>query len=355
MQEEVNAKTVDELENEIWACETRLQQLRDHYMAKTGHMPLRKLNDSTWKWSVFMCLGFAFITMVVYLLGIRKTGEGLGIPDFFFNTEIAYFAILTFYGLLMILIVQHNKLSGLQSMSLLLGFWCAHWLIYDWGWWAYCYGVGEIPDLAVFWQSFFGQDLLIIDPPMWLFLMEAVLGGAMAFYTFAIPKRRRHLIPPFVWLYAAYINATILAAAGVDAMAILTVAIILVSISFGLMGLFSIQRLRQGLPEWLSNWRSPKGERKRGIRSWNPLGFPFIFILVGMLLGMHFFLTTNPTLGLFLGLIPWYLLPTYYIFVHSTGVMKRRRLIKVIVIGALSALFIAFVVLISILPIGTLI
>ena len=152
MQEENTTTILTNLEEEIWACEQRLESLRNDYMSKTGHMPRRSLNDSSWKWTIFMTLGFAFITMIVYLLGIRHTGSssGLGIPEFFFETDISYFAILTFYLILAVLMVQSKKLRGYQSVSLILGFWCAHWLIYDWGWYAYSYGVGEIPDLSAF-------------------------------------------------------------------------------------------------------------------------------------------------------------------------------------------------------------
>jgi hypothetical protein len=74
MPEKTINNSVTELEQEIWTCEQRLQELRNDYMARTGHMPTRILNDSSWKWSIFMCLGFAFISMIVYLLGIQKVG-----------------------------------------------------------------------------------------------------------------------------------------------------------------------------------------------------------------------------------------------------------------------------------------
>lgn len=349
MLEKTEDYSLTELEKEIWNHEQRLQELRNDYMARTGHMPTRKLNDSSWKWSIFMCLGFAFISMVVYLLGINKVGSdaGMGIPGFFFNTEIAYFAILTFYVVLTVLIIQSKQLSGYQSMTLMLGFWCAHWLIYDWGWYAYEYGVGEI-DLSVFWQNLLGTPIFIPDLPFWLFLIIAVLGGLMAFYTFTIPRCRKQLIPPIIWLYTGYFNASICRLMGLSADNILIVGIVLVVIAFGLMGFFIFQRLKRGLPEWLVNYTK---------RKWtiDPLGLPFVFVIVGMLLLMHLFLTINPTLGLFLGMIPWYFLPTYYIVVHSTGVAKVRRKWKFVIIGILTALFVAFVVLVSILPITSLI
>jgi hypothetical protein len=250
----------------------------------------------------------------------------------------------------MVLMVQSKKLSGYQSMSLILGFWCAHWLIYDWGWYAYSYAVGEIPDLSAFWQSTFSTPLFIPNPPYWLFLTIAILGGIMAFYTFTIPKRRRHLIPPMIWLYAAYINASICGMTGLNPTGILIVGLILVSVAFGLMGYFTIQRLLKGLPNWLKDTTS-----KRKWLTSDPLGLPLIFAMVAMLIIMPLFLTINPTVGLFLGMIPWFFLPMYYILIHSTGVAKRRGTPKVLIVVSLTALFIAFVVVLSILPIDSLI
>jgi hypothetical protein len=349
-------KSLTELEKEIWTCEQRLQALRNDYRARTGHMPTRSLNDSSWKWSIFMCLGFAFISMIVYLLGISKVGAdaGMGIPEFFFNTEIAYFALLTFYVVLAVLMVQSQKLSGYQSMSLILGFWCAHWLIYDWGWYAYEFGVKEITDLSGFWQDLFSSPLLIPNPPYWLFLTIAILGGIMAFYTFTIPRCRKHLIPPIIWLYAGYINASICKTMGLSSPDILIVAIVLVALSFGLMGYFTFLRLKRGLPAWLANFgKAAEGGKKR---SWttNPLGFPLVLAIVGMLLLMHLFLATNPALGLFLGMLPWYFLPTYYILINSTGVAKVQGLKRLLITSILTALFVAFIVIMSLLPIGSL-
>nr|MDO8115616.1 hypothetical protein [Candidatus Sigynarchaeota archaeon] len=210
--------SVIKLENDIFDCEHRLEALRKEYMARTGHMPARGMADFSWKWSIFMMLGFAYISMVVYLLGIAKAGRtsGLGIPSLFFSLDVAYFALLTFSALLMVIVIQAKKLAGYQSMALILGFWCAHWLVYDWSWMAYVFGIGSIGDPMSFWSSVFGRDFLVVDPPMWLFLTEAVVGGFVALYTFTFPRRKRELIPPVVWLYAVYANATICVYAGLD-------------------------------------------------------------------------------------------------------------------------------------------
>ena len=348
-------KSLTELEKEIWACEQQLQELRNDYRARTGHMPTRPLNDFSWKWSIFMCLGFAFISMIVYLLGINKVGAdaGMGIPEFFFNTEVAYFAILTFYMLFAVLIVQSHKLSGYQSMTLILGFGCAHWLIYDWGWYAYEFGVKEITDLSGFWQNLFSSPILIPNPPFWLFLTIAILGGVMAFYTFTIPRCRKHLIPPLLWLYTSYINATICSWMGLSSPDILIVAIVLVAISFGLMGYFTLLRLKRGLPAWLAKFgKAAEGGKKRNWLT-DPLGFPLILVLVGMLVPIHLFLATNPALGLFLGLLPWYIFPAYYILINSAGI-KAHGYKRVLIISLLTAVFVAFIVIVSLLPIGSL-
>jgi hypothetical protein len=346
-------KSLEELEEEILECEKNLQELRDEYMVRKGHMPLRKLNESSWKWTIFMTLGFCFITMIVYLLGIRKAGSalGLGIPDFFFETEISYFAILTFYMLITLLMAQYKKLSGMQSMSLILGFWCAHWLIYDWGWWAYMYGIGNITDPAAFWLDTFGNDLLIPDPTMTLFLVIAILGAFMSIYTFSIPKKRRHLIPPILWLYTSYFNPSILSIFELNSMIIIAIAITLTIISFVVAGFYTFQRIRKGLPNWIKNFGKNIFNIKR---KWtiDPLGFPIILIMLCMLLMTHLFLALNPAIGLYLGMIPWFFVPTYYILIHSTGLAKARRINKIIAMGLLTTLFVVFIIILSVLPIG---
>lgn len=348
-------KSLSELEKEISIHEQQLQELRNAYRAKTGHMPTRSLNDFSWKWSIFMCLGFAFISMIVYLLGINKVGSdaGMGIPEFFFNTEVAYFAILTYYVIFSVLMVQSHKLSGYQSMTLILGFGCAHWLIYDWGWYAYEFGVKKITDLSGFWQSLFSSPILILNPPFWLFLIIAILGGIMAFYTFTVPRCRKHLIPPLLWLYTSYINASICSWIGLSSTEILILAIVLVVVSFGLMGYFTLLRLKRGLPAWLAKFRTAAAWSKKPNLLSDPLGIPLIFVLIGMLVPIHLFLATNPVLGLFLGLLPWYLFPAYHILVNSAGI-KVQGFKRILIIGLLTTLFVAFLVIVSLLPIGSL-
>ena len=98
--------SVLELEREIRDAERSLEELRKEYMKKTGQLPPRDIRDFSWKWTIFMVLGFAFISCIVYLLGIAKVGEGLAnIPAFFFHTDISYFGILTFYVIIMVLAI----------------------------------------------------------------------------------------------------------------------------------------------------------------------------------------------------------------------------------------------------------
>ena len=202
--------SISELENKIKMLESTLEELRTEFLKKTGQLPARTLKDFSWKWTVFITLGFAFISSIVYLLGIAKIGisEDTGIPSFFFHTDLAYFTILTLYVIIMVLVVQSNKINGYQTLVLISGFWCAHWLIYDWSWWALRIGMGTI-NLDGFWTNGFGSPIVVPHPSMWMFLLWAILGGIMALYTFTIPKRYIELLPPTIWLYTGYPNASI--------------------------------------------------------------------------------------------------------------------------------------------------
>ena len=108
--------SLEELEKEIWATEAHLEDLRKAYIKRQGYSPVRPLTDPTWRWTIFMALGFAFISSMVFLLGIRHVGSGLGtgIPEFFFGTDFAYFAILTFFAILMVLMVQTRRINGFR-------------------------------------------------------------------------------------------------------------------------------------------------------------------------------------------------------------------------------------------------
>ncbi|MFX0099738.1 MAG: hypothetical protein ACFFCS_09155 [Candidatus Hodarchaeota archaeon] len=349
-------ESLHNIEREIRECEQHLEQLRKEYMAKAGHMPLRKLSDSSWKWTIFMSLGYAFISMIVYLLGIGKAGSGTpGIPSMFFNVEFSYFVILTFYPLLMILMVQAKKLKGFQSAALLLGFWCAHWLIYDWGWYFYLMGIGDVTPNPAFWQSLFGRDFLVVDTTMWMFLTEAIIGGCLALYTFTVPKSKRHLIPPFTWLYAVYFNAPVLDIAGVDPETISIVGIVLLVAVIGSAGFFSVQRIVKAVISCAKRADKPDTTRTK-VRRWklslDPLGIPFAAVMISMVALTNLVLVINPAVGLFFGMIPWYVVPLYHVLIHSTGIAKSKRWQKILATSILTGLFVAFVVACCVLPLG---
>ena len=344
-----HASSANNLEAEITKEETHLQDLRNEYMKLTGHMPVKKINDFEWKWSIFMGIGFAYISLIFYLLGIAKDGKdaGFGIPAFFFGTDIMFYAILTMYTLLMVMMAQARKLSGLQSMAFLLGFWCTQWLFYDWGWYAYKMGIHEISNDPGFWNSFCGRNFLVMNTPMWLFLTEAIVGFLIGVYTFTFPRSRRHVIPPILWLYGTYFNAYVLYYAGVSAESIFVVAICILVAIFGLIGFFIVERIHAALPKWRSMRASPAaGENAK--RKWklssDPLGFPVVFVMVGLVATTHLFLILSPVIGLFFGLIPWYFVPIYYIMIRSTGIARMTKKRKIAVMCILTGLFVGFLV-----------
>ena len=343
---EVNDLSEEQLELEIQNSEKRLQELRTQYMKKTGHLPARSLNDTTWRWTIFMTLGFAFITSMVYLIGIRHSGRDLstGIPSFFFQTDFAYFAILTFYMILCVLVVQFDKLSGYQTWAVILGFWCAHWLIYDWAWWAIEGGFGHLAERTDFWNENFGYDLLVVDPPMWLFLTEALIGATTALYTFTVVDKYKALLPPAIWLFAAYANPEICKQLGVDASIIQVMAIIFLCVQFSLMGIFTYKRLKKGRPSWIPSRNEIRNRFKRENWTFNPMSLPWILVIVVMLTLMHLFLILIPVIGLFLGMIPWFFLPLYFILFRSSDVMNSSKKRQYIFAGLLVGFFVLLVV-----------
>lgn len=336
---------LEQLENEIVTCEIRLKELRNDYLNKTGHFPARSLKESSWRWTIFMTLGFAFITSIVFLLGIRHSGSDVetGIPDFFFQTDFAYFAILTFYLILCVLVVQSDRISGYQAWALILGFWCAHWLIYDWAWHAINAGFGYI-DPQEFWPKAFGYDLLVVDPPMWFFLTEAIIGATTALYTFTIVDNYKSLLPPAIWLYASYANPEICKMVGVDESIILVMAIIFLCVQFSLMGIFTYKRLKKGVPSWVPNKSEVKERMKKENWTFNPLSLPWVLIIVGMLAVMHLFLILIPVIGLFLGMIPWFFLPLYFILFRSSDIMNKSKTKQYIFAGILAGFFILLII-----------
>ncbi len=344
---------IKSVEKEILSTENKLRELKNQYKSLTGHVPLRKLSDHDWKWTIFMVLGFEFISCMVYLLGIRKAGRDLntGIPSIFFSTDFAYFAILSFYILFMVLVIQPEKLGSIQTISLFLGFWCFHWLIYDWSWWAIQAGFGNIGDPSQFWVTPFGFDALIPDPPMWLFLTEALLGSIMGLYTFTVADSYKKVIPPAIWLFAIYGNAMIGAQIGLSRGMIIFTGIALVVIAFALAGFFTFQKIkRNDYPSWLKNFNTLKNKLKRENWSLDPLSPPCILIILIMLFLMHLFLVLIPVVGLFLGMIAWYFLPFFIILYHASNApkyAKNKRLGIIIFLIAFIVILWLFFILIS--------
>jgi hypothetical protein len=338
--------SIEELENEIKLQENNLIGLRNEYLKKTGHLPARDIKDVSWKWTIFMALGFAFISMIVFLLGIRDAGQELntGIPELFYSTDIAYFAILTFYFIIALLVVQSDKISGYQTLVILLGFWCAHWLIYDWGWHAIKIGMGiTIPNEA-WWNSEFYAPLVMPRPFMWMFLTWAILGGIMSLYTFTVPKRGRDLLPTALWLYTGYANATVFEMLGVEKVIILVIGIILIIIAFSLMVTFTILRIRE--TRTLINESKQRFKESFKRKSWrlDPLSMPWVLVIIGMLVVMHLFLILIPVIGLFLGFIPWFLLPFFYILFRSSNARKYSKALQYVIALILIAFLIGLMV-----------
>jgi hypothetical protein len=323
--------SISQLAAEIEQKEHELISLREQFIERTGYLPSRRFEHKHWRWTIFMALGFAYISCMVYLLGIRKSGfdEGFYIPEFFFQTDFAYFGILTFYFLFALLMGQMDRISGFQCLSLLLGFWCAHWLVYDWAWWAIEIGFGH-QDMSKFWNTGFGVNLMIINPPMWVFLLEAILGGFMALYTFTIPKRTLHLLPSIMWLYTVYAHPTVALLMNLPVNVVNGLGIAGAAISFGMMVGMSIPFVGNQI-RYL--------KEKKGVSEADPLGVPWIFLILLGFLFMYIFLVLVPVIGLMIGMIMWYFLPFLILLVRSFRVMRwpksKRVKIEAILIGGI--------------------
>ena len=100
---DVRELSIEELEKEITLQESNLEGLRDEYLKKTGHLPPRDVKDEGYKWTIFMALGFAFISMIVFLLGIRiKKEDSL-------NIAVSIVTILLMLGGYAFIFLQLNE------------------------------------------------------------------------------------------------------------------------------------------------------------------------------------------------------------------------------------------------------
>ncbi len=322
--------TFSALVEKISTTEKQLAELYDQYRAITHNsyetsLPLQNTRGSSrWRWTIFMCLGYAFISCVTYLLGIAKSGRdlGLGIPEFFFEVDIAYYAILNFYVLFMILIPQLKEFKDYQIWTIFFGFWCCHWLIYDWWWWAYEFGVGKIPDINAFWLKPFYSPLLMPNPPMYLFLIEAILGSIMGIYTFFIPRNGKQLAPTFMWLWAVYINASVMMLLGVEMPWILIVGITIVVIAYAIAINNTIRFIkRRKESSVLEDEEKESAQINEKIKNsiwgkilqFDVLKKPWVFILIAIFGFMYLFLATRPAIGLYMGMLIWYIIPLLYL------------------------------------------
>ena len=291
-----------------------------------------------WKWTIYLCLGYAFISCMVYLLGIAKHGRNsdVGIPEFFFKVDIAYFAILNFYVLFMVLVPQMKYFKDYQVWTIFFGFWCCHWLIYDWWWWAYEYGIGRIIDPSAFWIEPFYSPLLMPNPPMYLFLIEAILGAIMGFYTFFIPRNGKQLAPTLLWLYTVYLNASVSMMLGIEMPWILIIGIIIIIFAFSLAIFNTLNFFRHGtsnieIKEVSTTLESLFVDNPESliakIIQFDILKKPWSIILILLFGIMYLFLMINPAIGLYLGMTIWYLIPLFYLVKRSliSIVLKHKN------------------------------
>jgi positive regulator of sigma E activity len=325
---EADQPTLQELSKEIHNAELKLNQLREEYLSRTGVLPSRTFRDIDWRWTIFMTLGIAYITFIVYYLAIKEAGrgEGFGIPDFLYNVEIQYYGVLTFFIIFGIVNIQTHRLRGYQVLVLFLGFWCAHWLLYDWSWWAMEIGFGHV-DLDIFWVREFYAPLLIEKPPMWLFLIEAILGAVMSVYTFLVPNNYKKLIPTIIWLYAVYINALVCSMIGLNTPITLSIGLVLIAVAFGLMFYYSLQKLKENKRKKAQTLNSIPAKVAA-----SPLTKPYIYITIFLVAISYVFLVTIPLVGFLLGMVTWYVMPFVYFIVNAIPFQKLSQKKKIVII-----------------------
>jgi hypothetical protein len=279
------------------------------------------------------------------LIGIKKSGinDYSGIPAFLYKADVQYFAILTFFIIFAIINVQQDQLRGYQILLLFLGFWCAHWLIYDWAWWVLEIGFGHV-NLSTFWTKPFYSPLLIENPPMWLFLLEAILGAFVSIYTFSIPDNFKKLVPSLIWLYTVYANASVCSLLGLNTLFTLLIGIFLIIVVFSLMLFYTLKKIRT------LDLKNIKNQLRLSDWTINPLSFPYFLVFIAFFVLSYIFSLIEPIIGILLGMIPWYVMPGIYTFVKATRSAKfsRRKqiftIILIIVIMVILTIFLAVAV-----------
>jgi len=323
-------------------------------------------------------VGFAFISCFVYMIGVNKDGRGIleiltwtqeegfvmkPFPDFIFSMDVQYYLVMTFYVLIAILIPQSKTLKGYQLMQLFLGFWCLHWLVYDWWWWAFTAGLGQL-DLPAWWHEPFYSPLLIPHPPHWLFLTEALLGSLIGLYTLFVPKNNKHLAPAWIYLYTVYMNASVFMLFKAETPVILAVGIILLVISYSLAIYFMIQErsfqklgkiIKKHLPikkakvsddQEQEQDREEEPEQKAEVHwsdkllSFDPFKKHWSYVMLICLLTHHFLTIFVVEVGLLVSLIPWFILPLLYFFKEAIDHNDWDPRVKKVMKASLIALFI---------------
>ncbi len=324
---EADQLSLEELSKEIHTAELKLEQLQQEYLSRTGVLPPRTIQDKEWQWTIYMTLGIAYITFITYFLGIKQSGRGEGfwIPDFLYNAEIQFYGVLTMFVIFAVVTVQNRRLRGYQALGLLLGFWCAHWFLYDWIWWAMEFGFGH--EDILFWISEFYSPLLIEKPPMWLFLTLAVFGVGMSVYTFTVPDNYKKLIPTVIWLYAVYMNGLVCAMIGLSTPIALVIGLIFVTLSFSLSIYFAVKKVKDST-----------GINKKTLTSLpDEAPFPilrkyFWYIFILLVLTSYILSIFIPLAGLFVGMLTWYIIPSVKFIINATSFQKLSRTKKFIVI-----------------------
>lgn len=358
------SENIESLENEIALAQTRLDELQEIYKQTTGNQYISPASKHQHNWTRLMMVGFAFISCFIYMFGVRGTGKGeLPIPDFVFSIDVQYYLVLTFYVLIAILIPQSKSFKGYQLMQLFLGFWCMHWLVYDWWWWAYEMGLGHL-DLPAWWNDAFYSPLLMKDPPMWLFLIEALLGSGIGLYTLFVPKCNKHLAPAWIYLYTVYMNASVFLLFGVDNTIILAIGICLLLVAYGLAIYFMIEEksfqklakiIKKHLPikkakvsdeQEQKQDREEEPERKEKVHwsdkllSFDPFKKPWSYVMFVCLVTQHILTATVVGVGLIVSIIPWFVIPILYFFKEAIDHNDWNPVVKKVLKALLIALLI---------------